>query len=287
LQISNEDYEQFKPLLFSIAYRMLGSIVEAEDVVQETFLKAYQVNEQQVVNKKAYLCKMVTNRCLDELKSVRLKREQYIGPWNPEPLLLEKIDDTDPAEMLLQKEGISIAFLRMMEHLAPDERAVLLLREVFEFSYEEIANFIEKKEDNCRKILSRAKQKILRIENESLTYEENKSLINRFIQAFQSHNTDTILELITEDVTLFSDGGGKVNAAIRPILSRAHVLSYLYGVIKKVPEGSYFEMKNVNNQPAIVFYLNGKVHAILSFYICHNKINEMYLTLNPDKLPIL
>jgi RNA polymerase sigma-70 factor (ECF subfamily) len=139
VQISNEDYQQFKPLLLSIGYRMLGSIVEAEDIVQETFLRAYQINEQKMVNKKAYLCKMVTNRCLDVLKSARHRREQYVGPWNPEPLLLEKTDYSDPSEILLQKEGLSIA----------------------------IANIIEKKEDNCRKIFSRAKQKISRVEGEN------------------------------------------------------------------------------------------------------------------------
>ena len=138
-----------------------------------------------------------------------------------------------------------------MEHLAPDERAVLLLREVFDFSYLEIANIIEKKEENCRKIFSRAKQKISTIEGESLHYEKNKSIIDRFIQAFQMQNMDALLELISENVTLYSDGGGKVKAAVRPIESRSNVLAFLYGIVKKVPEDFYFEVKNVNGQPAI------------------------------------
>ena len=176
--------------------------------------------------------------------------------------------------MLLQKEGLSIAYLRMMEHLAPDERAVLLLREVFDFSYLEIANIIEKKEENCRKIFSRAKQKISRVEGESLNYEKNKSIINRFIEAFQTQNTNALLELISENVTLYSDGGGKVKAAVRPIVSLSNVLALLYGVIKKVPEDFYFEVKNVNGQPAVVIYMNGKIHSILSFYISNDKINR-------------
>ena len=184
MQISNEDYQQFKPLLFSIGYRMLGSVAEAEDLVQETFLKAYQIDDQEIENKKAYLCKIMTNRCLDVLKSARHRREQYVGPWNPDPLLLVSSPDVDPSEIVLQKEGLSIAYLRMMEHLAPDERAVLLLREVFQFSYAEISDIVEKKEDNCRKIFSRAKQKISSIEDESLHYEKNKSIVDRFIQAF-------------------------------------------------------------------------------------------------------
>lgn len=286
MQISNEDYQQFKPLLFSIGYRMLGSIVEAEDIVQETFLKAYQINEQQIDNKKAYLCKMVTNRCLDVLKSARHRREQYIGPWNPEPLLLEKTDYSDPSEILLQKEGLSIGYLRMMEHLAPDERAVLLLREAFDFSYLEIANMIDKKEENCRKIFSRAKQKIVHVEGESLNYEENKSIVNRFIQAFTMQNTEALLELISENVTLYSDGGGKVKAAVRPIVSLSNVLALLNGIIKKAEEDFYFEVKNVNGQPAIVIYMNNTMFSIISFYVSNDKINEIYMTSNPEKLPI-
>ena len=287
MEISNEDYQQYKPLMFSICYRMLGSIVEAEDIVHETFLKAYQIDEKKIDNKKAYLCKMVTNRCLDELKSVRRRREKYVGPWNPVPLLIEKTNDSDPSDIVLKKEGLSIAFLRMMEHLTPDERAVLLLREVFDYSYSEIANMIEKKEENCRKILSRAKQRVSRVEDESLNYEKNKNIINLFIQAFQRNDTSTLVELITDNVTLYSDGGGKVNAAIRPIFSRANVMVFLYGIIKKAPEDFYFELKNVNYQPAIVIHINGKVQSIISFFICNDKINEIYITMNPDKLPNL
>ncbi|MFD2446963.1 RNA polymerase sigma-70 factor [Bacillus sp. CGMCC 1.16607] len=287
MQITNEDYQQFKPLLFSIGYRMLGSIVEAEDLVQETFLKAYQINVENIDNKKAYFCKMMTNRCLDVLKSARRRREQYMGPWNPEPLLIEKSLEYDPSENVLQKEGLSIAYLRIMEYLAPDERAILLLKEALGFTYSEIADIIEKKEENCRKIFSRAKQKISRVEGESLDYEKNKSTINRFIQAFQMQNTADLLELISENVTLYSDGGGKITAAVRPIVSLSNVLPFLNGVAKKATGDFYFEVKNVNGQPAIIFSINGKVHSILSFYINNDdKINEMYLTLNPDKLPI-
>ncbi|WP_310197989.1 RNA polymerase sigma-70 factor [Neobacillus niacini] len=284
VQISNEDYLQYKPLLFSIGYRMLGSIVEAEDIIHEVFLKAYQMDEQVMENKKAYLCKMMTNRCLDVIKSARYKREQYVGPWNPEPLVLETSDEFNPSEYVLQNEGLSIAYLRMMEHLSPDERAVLLLREVLDFSYLEIANIIEKKEENCRKIFSRAKQKIAQVENESLNYEKNKSIIHRFIEAFQTQNTAALLELLSEHVTLYSDGGGKVKAAVRPVISGSNVLALLYGIVKKAPKGFYFEIKNVNGQPAIVNYVNGTLHSIISFYIGNDSIYEMYITLNPDKL---
>ncbi len=280
MQISNEEYEQYKPLLFSLGYRMLGSIVEAEDLVQETFLKAYQVDEENIDNIKAFLCKIMTNRCLDVLKSARHKREQYIGPWNPEPLLLEN----DPSDTLIQKEGLSFAFLRMMEHLTPDERVVLVLKEVYEYSYREIANIIEKKEENCRKLFSRAKQKVSKIEGESLDYEANQSIVNRFIQAFQTQNMPALLALIHENVTLYSDGGGKVNAAIRPIVSCPNVLALLYGIVKKAPSDFYFEIKNINGQPGIVNYMNGALQSVISFYIKQEQILEIYISMNPDKL---
>lgn len=284
MQITTEDYHEFKALLFSLGYRMLGSITEVEDSIQETFLKAYQIDSEDIDNKKAYLCKIMTNRCLDVLKSARYKREQYIGPWNPEPLLTDQSASYDPAEAVLQKEGLSIAYLRMMELLRPEERAVLLLREVFNFTYLEIAAMIDKKEENCRKMFSRAKQKMAPVQDESLDYKNNKSIIDRFIQAFQSQDQDVLLELISDKVTLHSDGGGKVNAATRPIISAPNVLNFLYGIFEKMRGDFYFEVKMVNYQPGILIFIQNQLQSVFSFYIYEGKINEMYITLNPDKL---
>lgn len=284
MQLTNEEYKHFKPLLFSIGYRMLGSVAEAEDFVQDTFLKVYEMDELKIDNKKAYLCKIMTNRCLDSFKSARFKREQYTGPWNPEPLLQDHSSQLDPSHMYLQKEGLSIAYLRMMEHLAPDERAILLLREVFNFPYEEISAIIGKKEENCRKIFSRAKQKMAEIETESLHYEKNKLLIDRFVQALHMQNMETLLELVSENAIIYSDGGGKVKAAIRPIQSRDHVLAFLYGILKKAPEGFHFQMESANSQPAVVTYINDNIQSVISFYISDAIIREMYITMNPDKL---
>ncbi|RLL43620.1 RNA polymerase sigma-70 factor [Oceanobacillus piezotolerans] len=285
MEITSEDYMQYKPLLFSLGYRMLGSVAEAEDVVHETFLKAYQLKGTMIENKKAYLCKILTNRCLDILKSVRMKRMDYVGPWNPEPLLLDQSNDNNPPEILLQREGLSIAYLRLMENLKPDERAVLLLRQVFEFSYQEIASMVEKKESNCRQIFSRAKRKMTRVEEESLSYESNKLIVNRFIEAFQLQDMETLLELVSNNVTLYSDGGGKVTAATRPIISFDRVMALLFGIIKKVPADFRFELKNANQQPAIFIFITGKLHSVISFYINKEKIIDIYMTMNPEKLP--
>jgi RNA polymerase sigma-70 factor, ECF subfamily len=224
---------------------------------------------------------------LDVLKSSRHKRETYIGPWNPEPFLLDPSTEFDPPEAALRKEGLSIGYLRMMEHLSPNERAILLLREVFDFSYNEIAHMMEIKEDNCRKVFSRAKQKIARVEGESLDYKKNQSIINRFIEALQMQNMDTLLKLLSKNVTLYSDGGGKVKAAIRPIYSQTNVLSLFYGILKMVPKDFSSELRNVNWQPAVVNYSKNQIHSIVSFYICNDIIEEIYIIMNPDKLPVI
>lgn len=286
VQISNEEYQQYKPLLFSIGYRMLGSVAEAEDLVQETFLKAFQIDVEKIENKKAYFCKIMTNKCLDVLKSSRYKREHYIGTWNPEPLFSEKRLELDPSELFLQKEGISIAYLRMMEYLTPDERIVLLLRKVLDFPYATISEILHKKVENCRKLFSRAMQKIAKVEGESLDYQKNKSVVDRFIQAFQNQQTETLLELISENVTLYSDGGGKVKAALRPITSFPSCLAFFNGIIKKATGDIGLEISNINHQPAIVIYMNGFLYGIISFYIVQDQINEFYMTINPDKLPV-
>jgi RNA polymerase sigma-70 factor, ECF subfamily len=284
MQISNEDYVLYKPLLFSLGYRMTGSVSETEDLIQETFLRAYQLPELEVENKKAYLCRMMTNRCIDFLRSAKVKKEQYIGPWNPEPLLQAGDPRTDPSEIFMEKEFLSIAYLRMMEHLTPHERAVLLLREAFGFSYGEISTMIEKTEDNCRKLFSRSKQKMAAAEGESLDYKKNLSLIQRFILAFQTERTEDLLELISENVTLYSDGGGIVKAAVRPILSRQRVLAFLQGITSNLPDEVQFTLTTVNGQPAMVNYMNGRIHSTISFSIFDECIAEIYITMNPEKL---
>jgi RNA polymerase sigma-70 factor, ECF subfamily len=284
MQISNEDYVLYKPLLFSLGYRMTGSVSETEDLIQETFLRAYQLPELEVENKKAYLCRMMTNRCIDFLRSAKVKREQYIGPWNPEPLLQPGGQHNDPSEILIEKEYLSIAYLRMMEHLTPHERAVLLLREAFGFSYGEISRMIEKTEENCRKLFSRSKQKMAKAEGESLDYKKNLSLIQRFILAFQTERTEDLLELISENVTLYSDGGGIVRAAVRPILNRQRVLAFLHGITSNLPDNIQFTLITVNGQPAMVNYMDGRIHSTISFSIFDGQIAEIFITMNPEKL---
>lgn len=284
MQISNEEFKSFRPLLFALGYRLLGSVAETEDLVQETFLRAYEVDEHRVNDKKAYLCKMMTNRCLDALRSARKKREQYTGPWNPEPYIPEKLHENDPLDDVLEKEGLSIAYLRMMEHLSPQERAVVILRDVFSYPYAEAAEMIGRKEDHLRKLYSRAKVKLSKVEKEVLDYTHNKRIIDQFIAALHTQNKEQLLQLLSEHVTLYSDGGGKVLAALRPVETSAHVLAFLSGILNNVTEDYVFEISKVNGQPAVLNYMNGQLHSIVSCYIEGNQIQELYITSNPDKL---
>ncbi|SET84645.1 RNA polymerase sigma-70 factor, ECF subfamily [Oceanobacillus limi] len=284
MQISSEEYEELKPLLFSIGYRMLGSIQETEDAVQETFMRAHEVDQSNINNKKAFVCKIMTNRCLDLLKSARLKREQYVGPWNPEPIFNEKQTEGNPVNLILRKEGLTIAYLRMMENLSPVERAVLVLREIFDISYLEISEIVDKSLVNCRKIYSRAQEKLKKVSNESLDYNNNKQVVDQFIQALQLQNQQQLLQLLSANITLYSDGGGKVLAALRPIPTKQKVSAFLYGLVRKLDDNYIYKITSVNGQPAIVIYMNGRLQSIISFFIIDDIIQEIYITLNPDKL---
>ena len=221
-----ELYSQFQPLLFTIAYRMLGTVSDAEDVVHDVYVQASVKKFEHVENKKAYLCKMVTNKCIDYLKSAGHKREVYVGPWLPEPLVLE---ENDPVSEVMNGEAVSFAFLLLLETLQPIERAVFILREVLEYDYSTISKVLDRSEPNCRKVFSRVKSKfpLLNEELEKFPVSRNNEVIQSFVLALHEGNTQKIEELLYKDVTLYSDGGGKVYAALKPIHSKNLVVRFL------------------------------------------------------------
>jgi RNA polymerase sigma-70 factor (ECF subfamily) len=263
---------------------MLGTVADAEDMVQDTFLALQKIKIQQIRNLKAYLCKMITHRCLDELKSAKKKREIYTGPWLPEPILIEEEQDT-PLKTLIHRESLSIAFLTLLEKLTPQERAVFILREVLEFQYSEIAEMLGKTETNCRQILSRAKGKIAAGKPEpAIDYAEQQKLLNDFIQAVTTENKERLLTLLETDIILYSDGGGKVPAALHPIAGAERVIPYLLGLIKKVPAGFRYQLANINGRPGVILWVGQQVDSILSFKTNGSKMAAFYLIRNPDKL---
>lgn len=276
-------YQEYRALLFSIAYRMLGSIPDAEDIVQDTFLAFFQQNAAHIQNKKAFLCKIVTNLCIDTLRSARIKREVYTGPWLPEPLV--QGDPTDPLNQIIVNDTLSISYLFLMENLSPTERAVFILREAFDFNYKEISEIVDKSELNCRKIFERGRKKLGSKSHEtSLNNEKNQKLIIEFIQAFQQGDLKKVMGLISENVILYSDGGGIVKAAINPITSRERVLPFLLGVASKAPRDLTTEIKRVNGEVGVVNMIKTAPHSVISFEVKEQQIVNIFIIMNPEKL---
>ncbi|ATF15698.1 RNA polymerase sigma-70 factor [Brevibacillus brevis X23] len=274
-------YKQYKGLMFHLAYQMLGSATDAEDIVQDVFVKAHAVSLEQMPEPKAYLCKMTTNRCLDLLKSARKKRELYTGPWLPEPI---STPDADGYDSVITKELLSYAMLVLLERLSPPERAVFVLREAFDFQYDEIAELVGKSEANCRKIVSRAKKK-MGMDPEAPHFTPEKEL-GRFLSALEHGNVETLLTLLATDAVLLSDGGGKVTAALHPILSGKRVASFLLGLMRSFSKRPDFsvELAPLNNETGFVIRQDGKIDTVVFLHIEHGVIRNLYFVRNPDKL---
>ncbi len=284
-----QDFEKYRPLLFSIAYRMLGSAMEAEDMVQEAFLRYQRVNAAEVESPKAYLTTIITRLCLDQLKSARAQREQYVGIWLPEPLVTH--DGTDfagielPGTAYARRESISLAFLHVLERLSPVERAVFLLREVFDYPYSDIARMIGKREDNCRRYYHNAKRDLMahRPRFEAST-EGHRALIERFVKAVSTGDIDVLTELLAEDVQLVSDGGGKAPASPQPVYGRTMALRLYRNLGRFIPEDGQVLITEINGSPALVLRDTHRILAVVTFTIIEGRIQLVHNLFNPDKL---
>ncbi|WP_145945473.1 RNA polymerase sigma factor SigJ [Paenibacillus sp. Y412MC10] len=283
----DELYGQYKSLLFILAYQLTGSAADAEDAVQDVFMKAYDVHVECLEEPKAYLCKMVTNRCLDLQKSARRRRELYVGPWLPEPFRTPEVDTLEST--VVRRDMLSYAMLVMLERLTPTERVVFVLREALGFEYHEIAELLGKQEANCRKLMSRAKSKMGISEGEQITTEATeREWVSRFLTSFEQGNIDEILSLLTEDVMLVSDGGGKVLAFTRPIQARDQVARILAGAfegIKPYYQGSLrSEFALLNGETSIVLRSGDETVAAIFLHRRYGKLAGIYMVRNPDKL---
>lgn len=277
-------FEAHRPLLFSIAYRMLGTVMEAEDALQETYLRYLATDGEAIQSPKAFLSTVITRICLDQLKSARVRREEYVGPWLPEPLLTAD----GPDELLATHESISMAFLVLLETLSPVERAVFLLREVFDYDYEEIAGIIEKSEANCRQLYSRAKRHIqARRPRFDAKPEAQEQLLHIFLQALEEGNVEEVAALLAEDVQLWSDGGGKATAAIRPLVGRDAVQRFLLGIAKQRTPETTVAFAEVNGGPAVLFYLGDELISVGTMIGADEQIHEIRFVRNPEKLRLL
>lgn len=280
-----ELYTQYKGLLFKLAYQLTGSVSDAEDAVQDVFLKTVDVPPERLTNPKAYLCKMVTNRCRDLNKAARKKREEYFGEWLPEPFLSS---EDDSMESVVRDDLLSYAMLVLLERLSPTERTVFVLREALGFDYREIAELVEKSEANCRKLFSRASAKMGISQEELIPHQRaGQEWVQEFLTALKQGNMDQILSMLDQDVVLVSDGGGKVRAAVDPIETRDHVATFLLGPVRQsatIHGEAIMEMRQINGDYGIVLRSDEGVHTVGLLHVENRLIRNLYFVRNPDKL---
>ena len=278
---------ELRPLLFSIAYRMLGTVGDAEDVVQEAFLRLARSRQEgtRVENARAFLTTVTTRLAIDQLRSARARRETYFGPWLPEPMIT--VPDPDPAEAAEMADSLSLSFLVLLETLSPVERAVFLLREVFDYGYDKIAQIVEKSEPNCRQIFARARKRIDEGKPRFQADRERRhELVGRFLQALEGGDVEGFVEMLAADVVFTGDGGGKARGLPRPIYGQARVGRLLAAFMPEyVAIGGRIELTEINGQPGTLnFDADGKLINVFVFEIAEDQIQAIRSIINPDKL---
>jgi RNA polymerase sigma-70 factor, ECF subfamily len=273
------EFVALRPLLFSVAYRITGSRADTEDILQEAYLRWQTVDQESIESPRAFLTTMVSRLSLDTLKAARRKREVYIGPWLPEPVLGPM---NEPAELA---ESLSFAFLHLLESLKPQERTAFLMHDVFDNSYAEVAEMLETSEVNARQMVSRARTH-LRAERPKRRVDPQKHehLFGEFMRACAEGDASTLLALLKQDVVLYSDGGGKASAAINPVTGAERVIRFLVGLTKKPVGdiGGYLTL--VNGSPGAVVTVDGNPYCVLTVEFENETIRTVYFILNPDKL---
>ncbi|MFN8634505.1 MAG: RNA polymerase sigma-70 factor [Chloroflexota bacterium] len=278
-------FAEQRPKLFGVAYRMLGSVADAEDMVQETYLRWQEVvgANTAIDSPSAYLTTMVSRRCLDELRSARRRREEYVGEWLPEPLLTD--DRLDPAVATEVADSLSTAFLVVLEALSPGERAAFLLHDVFGYEYPELARILERGEPACRQLVARARRRVAeRRPRFDVTPAEHDRLLSEFMHASYAGDLDGLVSLLADDAILRADGGGIRTAARNPIVGADHVARWVLGVAQKAPAGMGYEVGAVNGLPGVLMRVDGELYGTISLDVRDGRIQGIYVQVNPRKL---
>ena len=281
-----QQFESHRPLMFSIAYRMLGSVKDAEDMLQEAFLRYQRTSRSEIVSVKAFLSAVVTRLCINRLTSAQRQRETYMGPWLPEPILAMPDEPTQGTQRVELHESLSMAFLILLEQLTPLERAVFLLRQVFDYEYPEIAEIIEKDEAACRQLFSRAKKHISenrpRFRTNPKTHRE---MLERFVAAVSAGEMDGLLQLLSDDVTLWADGGGKTRgAALEPLHGREAVARFVIASPRLAIGPLEPRIVMVNGEPALLLRAQGQTWLVVMIRVDQTQVREIRIMGNPDKL---
>lgn len=274
-----------RPRLLALAYRMLGSWAEAEDVVQETHLAWLERKGPALEAERAWLERVVTNRCLDVLKSARVQRESYVGPWLPEPMLT---DDVQPSPGAIDVEAVSLAFLALLERLSPLERAVYVLAEAFDYSHDDVAKALGKEPAAVRQLLHRAREHVSAGKPRfAPDPSAHQAMLGTFFGAVLQGDVAAVEQLLVRNATVTTDGGGKVRAAINVITGANRVARFFIGVSQKQPPGARFEVMDVNGQPSVVMLLDDVVVNVTQIETDGVVIHGVSTVSNPDKLAAL
>ncbi len=278
-----ERFTLLRPLLFTIAYEILGSATEADDVLQDSYLRWATVDLDEVRDTKAYLAQLVTRQALNALRADARRREQYVGPWLPEPLLL---DDRDASSDVVLAESVSMAMLVVLETLSPDERAVFVLREVFGFSHDEIAAAVGKSTAAVRQMAHRAREHVQsrRKRFEPVDAQQSEQITLQFLTAAATGDIDGLMAMLAPDVVFTSDSAGKVSAARRPVLGPAKVARLLIGLMSRAGAEYSLQAATYNSAPALVVYREGRPDSVMMIEVVDGKIANFYAMRNPDKL---
>jgi RNA polymerase sigma-70 factor (ECF subfamily) len=279
-----ETFHQYRGLLFSIAYRMLGSVADAEDMLQETFIRWQQPSDEEIRSPRAFLVTIISRLCINHLQSARVQREEYIGQWLPEPLLTGP--GSDPSETYRVGESLSMAFLVLLERLTPMERAVFLLREVFDYEFSEIAQTLGQNQANCRQILRRARQHVAEVRPRfDASLQQREQLLHQFLDATSHGDLNGLVALLSSEVVLHSDGGGKAAAVPNLVYGPDNVARAVLGGLKKlVPKNLVRRMAQINGQPGVVSYLDGRPYSVFTMDIADGRVRNIYVVTNPEKL---
>jgi RNA polymerase sigma-70 factor (ECF subfamily) len=278
-------FAEQRPKLFGVAYRMLGSVADAEDVVQETYLRWQEVaaGETEIASPSAYLTTMVSRRCLDELRSARRRREEYVGEWLPEPLLED--GRLDPAATAELADSVSTAFLVVLEALSPGERAAFLLHDIFGYEYPELSRILGRAEPACRQLVARARRRVAeRRPRFDVSPEEHTRLLAEFLHATTAGDLNGLVGLLAENAVLRADGGGIVTAARNPVVGAERIARWTLGVMEKASPDATFELTTVNGLPGAIMRVGGALAGVMSIDVRDGQIQDLYIQLNPDKL---
>jgi RNA polymerase sigma-70 factor, ECF subfamily len=277
-----EVFESHRPRLFGLAYRMLGSRADAQDLVQDAYLRWHQSATDDIQSPAAFLVTVTTRLCLDRLRELKQERERYVGPWLPEPIVDEHIPSPEAQRELADE--VSVAFLVVLERLGPEERAAFLLHEVFDYDYPEVAQILGKSEPTCRQMIHRARARVRESRPRfSVTAESRERILTKFLAAAGSGDRKAVMALLAEDVEYMADGGGKVVAALK-VLRGPERIGWLYHCIARRFTGLTYRLIRVNEELGAVVMMDGRLFSILSFVTDGQRVCGIYNVRNPDKL---